>query len=107
MRGVDEVGSPDICNATSARDSKILVLDPNIASFPENILELADVPVAWLWCLLKNKSQFKITDEMIADYSKKSTKLFRTAFSFLTGNLIVIKMHTRENCRVQLNLKVI
>ena len=50
-----------------------MILDENEPSFPFEIKNLNDVPIAWFWAVLKKVSAGKILDETIKSWMKNHT----------------------------------
>ena len=71
-------------------DSKAITLDENAPSFPDDIKHLGDIPVSWLWAVLRKKAQSPITDAVIKFWMKKSKKPFRCLFTYLTGHILYL-----------------
>ena len=85
------VQSDDLGKQMSPRDPKTKV-NENLAkeitdnpTFPDDVKNLADVPIPFLWAIMRKASKVPISDATISTWMIKSPKLFRQAFSYLTG----------------------
>ena len=75
--------SGEIVKLATEKDSTYI---PAALTFNDCVQTLTDVPIPFLWAAMRKNS----TNQLISQWSSKSSKFFKTAFTYVTGTYRMI-----------------
>ena len=88
VRSDSMIGMSPRAKSTQSNDTASELMDEPY--FSDDVKTLQDIPPPFLWAALQKKSKVPTSTGTIAKWMQKNPKVFRQAFTYLTGTPILI-----------------